>query len=381
MSTTIESRLREVDYRPSGFDYLRIGLALSVIFVHSFLQDVQHAYILNFFGIYVVQIVPMFFALSGFLVASSLERCKSLVSFVGLRVFRIFPALVVEVFVSALIIGPIFTTLPLKDYFGNHTFHVYFWNLIGHIHYYLPGVFEDHKISQVNGQLWTVPWELMCYISISIIAIIGAYRYKLFFTCVLVFAYLFEAFRYAADAKPLEVATGEICLLSFLCGLWLYRHRDSIALSKPLFALSAAALLVVYLVPGAIRFTALPTAYATVCIGLTNPVRSRILATGDYSYGIYLYGYAVQQSIFAISPAFNDWRLALLACAPATIALAVVSWHFIERPFLSKKAVVGKVEAWFLNSPIFGRSALPKYALAVGNMGGARQVSVAETKG
>lgn len=373
MSMTIASRLRDVDHRPSGFDYLRIALAVSVIFTHSFLQDERHAYVLEFFGAYIVQIVPMFFALSGFLVASSLERCKSLVSFIGLRVFRIFPALVVEVFISALVIGPLFTTLPLRDYFANHTFHVYFWNLIGHIHYYLPGVFESHRVTQVNGQLWTVPWELMCYISISLIAIVGAYRYKLFFTVLLIAAYAFEAFRFAGDAKPIEVAVGEICLISFLCGLWLYRHRDSIALSKVLFALSLVALLAIYVIPGAIRFTALPTAYATIYLGLLNPVRSKILAKGDYSYGIYLYGYAVQQSLFAISPAFDTWYVALAACLPATVLLAVLSWHFVEKPFLSHKALVGKLEAWFLGSTFFDRSRLFRFALAVRHMAGAGQ--------
>ena len=61
----------------------------------------------------------MFFCLSGFLVAGSLERCRTPISFAGLRIFRIFPALVVEVLLSALILGPLLTHYSLKMYFMN----------------------------------------------------------------------------------------------------------------------------------------------------------------------------------------------------------------------------------------------------------------------
>jgi peptidoglycan/LPS O-acetylase OafA/YrhL len=55
----------------------------------------------------------MFFALSGFLVAGSPERSKTLLTFLGLRAIRIYPALGVEVVLSALLIGTAVTTLPL----------------------------------------------------------------------------------------------------------------------------------------------------------------------------------------------------------------------------------------------------------------------------
>ena len=104
----------------------------------------------------------MFFALSGFLVASSLERCKTLFTFLGLRAIRILPALAVEIFISALIIGPLFTTEPAKAYFAAPEFHDYFLNILGDIHYHLPGVFAANPSDAVNGQLWTVPYEMIC---------------------------------------------------------------------------------------------------------------------------------------------------------------------------------------------------------------------------
>jgi peptidoglycan/LPS O-acetylase OafA/YrhL len=62
-------------------------------------------------------IIPMFFALSGFLVAGSLERSETTLTFIGLRLIRIYPALAVEVALSAFLIGMAVTALPLATYF------------------------------------------------------------------------------------------------------------------------------------------------------------------------------------------------------------------------------------------------------------------------
>src|SRR4029077_15672800 len=82
-------------------------------------------------------ILPMFFALSGFLVAGSLERSRTLLMFLALRVIRIFPALSVEVLLSALILGPIFTSISFKSYFSSSEFWEYFLNIVGHVHFRL----------------------------------------------------------------------------------------------------------------------------------------------------------------------------------------------------------------------------------------------------
>ncbi len=80
--------------RPSGFDYLRLGLAVSIVCMHS----VQTSYGLAaetalwtspLRGLLRL-ILPMFFALSGFLVAGSLQRTTTLLQFLGLRAIRIY---------------------------------------------------------------------------------------------------------------------------------------------------------------------------------------------------------------------------------------------------------------------------------------------------
>src|SRR5260370_18233609 len=141
---TLASRLAETKNRPSGFDYIRLILALGVIWSHSRLltDDWQILPFFSFmFGLFVALLLPMFFALSGFLVAGSLERSNTLITFLGLRVFRIMPALTVEVLLSALVLGPLLTTASLENYFLSTIFRLYFLNIVGDIHYYLPDVF------------------------------------------------------------------------------------------------------------------------------------------------------------------------------------------------------------------------------------------------
>ena len=129
----------------AGFDYLRLALAFSVLMFHSALSTYgKDDWLWDFpkRG-FVTAILPMFFALSGFLVSGSLVRCTSIRDFLTARVFRLAPALMVEVFLSALILGPLVTILPLRDYFSDTLLYKYFYNMLGDPQYYLPGVFTD----------------------------------------------------------------------------------------------------------------------------------------------------------------------------------------------------------------------------------------------
>jgi peptidoglycan/LPS O-acetylase OafA/YrhL len=89
-------------------------------------------------------LVGMFFALSGFLIAGSALRTGKVGPFLANRCLRIIPALTVEVTLCALVLGPYFTTLPLKQYFSDPMFVTYFGNIVGHVSLALPGVFLDN---------------------------------------------------------------------------------------------------------------------------------------------------------------------------------------------------------------------------------------------
>jgi peptidoglycan/LPS O-acetylase OafA/YrhL len=354
-SGSLKEKLEAAGNRPSGFDYLRIILAVSVLFWHSFgisygrewtdtVVDSPLRPLISF-------ILPGFFALSGFLVAGSLER-SSLTTFVGLRVIRIMPALTVETLVSAIIIGPILTSFSLGDYFSDPQFRRYLLNIIGHIHYTLPGLFETNPIPNVvNGQLWTVPWELKCYIALFLLALFGLAKNRrlfLLFGVLLPIIYVvFTVFSLGEnrELRGLEQITGRCLLLSFLVGVFFYKFRDVI----PHSGIAVVSSLILYTMmlywKFGEAFICIPAAYITVYFGVLNPKKISLLNRGDYSYGIFLYGFAIQQMFAGVSTFFQDWYTNFAASFVVTAMIAVVSWHYVEKPALALRKYFGRIDA------------------------------------
>ena len=350
---TFANRLIITKNRPAGFDYMRICLALCVIFWHSFIisyGEITKGPFQRSVEPLIMLVVPMFFALSGFLVAGSLERSRTIFGFLGLRVFRIMPALSVEVLLSALILGPLLTNLPLGDYFSDSEFHRYFLNILGDIHYILPGVFVNHPMRQVNGQLWTVPYELVCYIILACIAVLGIFRQRHMLLGFLVLCYAAQiANTLFRPSTAFEGAGGSTIVMAFVAGLLLFRYREKIMWSGVLcLAMAAISILLPILVPKGMRFAPVPIAYVTVYLGLLNPQRNRIILSGDYSYGVFLYGFPIQQAVYSLGPQVHEWYYNMLITVPLTVAFAAFSWWFIEKPVLSQRNIIKRGEDWYL---------------------------------
>jgi peptidoglycan/LPS O-acetylase OafA/YrhL len=346
---TLLDQMERTSGRSSGFDYMRVVLAAMIICLHSvttsYGMPAQDALWGSIPGRPLTLMVPMFFALSGFLVAGSWERCRTLISFLGLRVLRIFPALSAQVVLSALIIGPVVTTLPLQAYLHDPLFLRFFWNAVGHTQYFLPGVFTHNPAPYVNGQLWTVPYELDCYLILTGLALVGVVKRRALLLLALSAVQLFLVFH--AFFRPHGVSvgmSGELIGLCFMWGLGFYRFRDRVPFGLG-FGLAAMALSVaLVMIPNGKYLAPMPVAYGTVCLGLMNPPRDRLVMSGDYSYGLYVFGYPIQQMI-ATQPALRDWRLNLLIALPCAFAVAFVSWHMLERRALGLRGRLIDFEA------------------------------------
>jgi peptidoglycan/LPS O-acetylase OafA/YrhL len=297
----------------------------------------------------------MFFALSGFLVAGSLERSQSLITFLGLRILRIVPALAGDVILSALILGPLVTTIPLDTYFTSPDFFAYFLNLVGDIHYTLPGLFANNpRPDTVNSQLWTLPFELECYGLLAVIALLGIFRNRKWLLYFLIAAYIGQVGKMFLEMcyPSGEILTGKLhgreLVMVFVGGLFLYRFRDKIPLSRKLFFSAVVISYVLLCIPfHGDRFLALPVAYVTVYLGLLNPARNRVLLSGDYSYGLFLYGFPIQQAVASIEGPVQHWYWNLLLSLPCIIVCAVGSWWIIEKPALGLRTYLKKYDAWY----------------------------------
>ncbi|MBV8798331.1 MAG: acyltransferase [Alphaproteobacteria bacterium] len=355
-SPTLLDQFNATNRRPAGFDYMRVALAVSIICYHSVLlsyrPEVQHWFVQDTPAkAWIYLLVPMFFALSGFLVAGSLERTRSIFSFLGLRVLRILPALGAEILLSALLLGSLFTVLPLREYLASSGLHAYFLNIIGDIHFYLPGVFASNPVKMVNGQLWTVPAELACYVTLAALFLFGICRRRALFAGIFLGAQLLVPVALVSipgAGAAIGGAANGLLVLMFISGVTIFFYRDRIPWRADFAATCFAAYLVLLYVPGGYGFIAIPVGYLTVYLGLLNPPKNKMIESGDYSYGLYLYGYPIQQAVVAISPVTHAWWINLALSLPLAFCFAAGSWHLLEKRVLRWKPYVMAAEVRIL---------------------------------
>jgi peptidoglycan/LPS O-acetylase OafA/YrhL len=351
---TFSDKLAVAGGRPSGFDLMRLVLAIAVVCQHSMNTTMGLNRTLELLAsplrAPVALILAMFFGLSGFLVTGSLVRSESLISFLGLRVLRLGPALIVEVIFVSLILGPLLTSFPISEYFSDPKFLHYFSNIVGDIQYKLPGVFLDNPLPEiVNQQLWTIPFELKCYIALAFLAISGIAFNRTAFAVVLAVAQLaivYYIFAYNPDHQ--STLRGNLLVVCFLFGVCFYLWRDVIPCNGACALLSAGLCIWLLLTRSGDFLVAGPAVYLTCYLGLANPRKIPMLNSGDYSYGIFLYGFPIQQTVVALLPSWSFWWFNILICVPITIAFAFGSWHLVEKHAQRLRPQLFKLEAEIL---------------------------------
>ncbi|MEX8518458.1 MAG: acyltransferase family protein [Leptothrix sp. (in: b-proteobacteria)] len=330
-----------LDRNKNNFDLIRLFAALAVIFGHSFAlhpHDGQIEPIIQLlkFTYSGALAVDIFFFLSGILVTSSFCQTRSYTRFCLMRIARIWPGLAICLLTTITIVGPTVTTLAIKDYFTSPQTINYIWeNLkITNIVFALPGVFKDnHYKEAVNGSLWTLPTEVRCYVMVFIIGALGFLksRVKTILAGLMTASLLFLSPQFLGYFKANQ-DTLRMPLL-FLLGIVCYINREKIIID---YRLSLFAL------PFAIAFN--PNDFGkfafyivfinTILVIAKLPWLRRFQPPGDYSYGIYIYGFVVQQFIAHKFPELTSYP-SLLVSIPATCGLAIISWEYIEKPALN----------------------------------------------
>ncbi len=296
--------------------------------------------------------VDIFFITSGFLVTASLLKRSHLRSFVQSRVARIYPGLIVAVAFCAYVIGPLFTTLPLTEYLQSPVTHNFFVHnsllVVKPIQYALPGVFEHLPVKNaVNGSLWTLPGEVLMYAMLAVLGLItlhivktqGLRRLQQLVTGIAIIATIL----YLANHHTTFIQGAHLphfvrfASMFFMGGLY-YIYREKIPLSGYIFLPLLALVLYTSMTPGKLSFAVYSVALPYLILYIAY-VPGGILRTfnklGDYSYGLYIYAFPIQQSLVYLNPEISAPSL-FLAAAPITLLLAVLSWHFVEKPSLAR---------------------------------------------
>jgi peptidoglycan/LPS O-acetylase OafA/YrhL len=335
-----------------GFAVLRLGLAVAILRIHAVALSRAPiaAGTTSLAGphtwtgpshVFFVFMVPAFFALSGFLVTGSALRLRATVPFLTFRLLRILPALLVEVTLSALILGALFTTLPLKSYFSDPQFFRYFGNIVGLITFHLPGVFESNYVSIVNGNLWTLPAEFDCYLITAALMIAGLAYNRVALTAIMaaITVILIGLNTFSDFAVTPEQLLPHTVAYYFFVGMLFYHWRDYIFVSWKLFALSCIGSYAFINFFHTIYLAPIFVTYLTIFLGVKALPEFKWLRTRDYSYGIYLYGYPIIQGLVACVPQLRGHgALVFVLGAACTMAFAAMSWHVIERRALALKS-------------------------------------------
>ena len=331
--------------RDNNFNLIRFVAATNVIVFHSFaLTDHRKDDpLLRLTGGVVdggYLAVMVFFVVSGFLVAKSFVRQPSVGAFVAARVLRIYPGLVLAAVVTVLVAGAC-STLPWRSFLGDPQTLEYLlatasgWDVRDR----LPGAFASNPFPHaVNGSLWTLPIELKFYVGCLLAGVCTLlHRPWLYNAAFLVGVVLFARHPEWFPIRP-EIGVVRDFALAFALGAFAWVNRDRIPLSP---WLAAGALLLIAFNPwglGRRPFFVPLVAYLVLALALHPRFRfAPFNRVGDYSYGLYVYAFPIQQMLVQVLPGIGPVELFAAAFA-VTAVLAVLSWHLVEQPMLGLKS-------------------------------------------
>lgn len=306
--------------RDNNLDFIRFVAALAVIFSHSFsicLGPNSHTPLSGLTDDRLSEgglAVGVFFFIGGLLIAKSCESHPRAGRFFQLRLLRILPQLIFVVLALVFVVGPLLTTLPLGEYFTDGQTYRYLLNGVFVLQHDLPGVFESNPYGPVvNAPLWTLPVEFACYVLCFLCFRWTRFTKRSFAIASLPVATLTVAYFALFDYYQLSVVRA---ILLFYLGVAYYVYRDYIRITPSLGWLSLAlfAGLVAVGLDVLAMLVAFPYALLWLGYGL-KPRMANFAKRGEYSYGIYLWGWPIQQVLVMLLPASLavPWVNAVLA--------------------------------------------------------------------
>lgn len=337
--------------RDNNFNLIRFFAATLVLYSHSFALSLgtgDAEPLKNLIGMTWGTIaVDVFFVTSGFLIANSFFERRSIISFAWARILRIYPAIVVATIFCVFVIGLAITTNRPSDYLLHpQTHHFLLKNIIvfSGIEFYLPGVFTNTPYkNMVNGSLWTLPYELKMYGCLAIIGASVIFIQKRLRKNILVFFFVMIAIA-SVSANIINhfhafMSDDFIRLFSiFFVGAAFYICRDRVHISSGAFFLILMATLASSFDKDVffILYTfSLPYLIFYLAYVPSGAIRN-FNKSGDYSYGIYIYAWPVQQTIVTTIPNISATPMALISFC-ITLALAYLSWNLVEKKCLRLK--------------------------------------------
>ncbi len=336
--------------RQNNFDFMRLLFAVFVMVSHSYwvTGSYKSEILLSATG---GQIdlgalgVKGFFIVSGFLIFQSLERSRSIFDFLRKRFLRIFPALVVMCIVVMLVV-PFFYSGG-GSIFRQRTYWLFpakalslYWFKI-----YIAGVFATHPNKEINTPLWSLCYEFTCYLLLALLFFVRKPKVRLALVLLAFYAtWYLASFKYYWLNGPLfshlnmysyyfyDLACFFLsgAVLSFF--VWKnIRFRYVLIMILVCLVLLSLHYQVFYFT----KYAFLPIIVILFGTGSIAGIRGLGDRFGDLSYGVYIYGWLIQQMLYAL---FSPGVLSIsLLAIPLAFLAGWLSWKFVEKPALRFK--------------------------------------------
>jgi peptidoglycan/LPS O-acetylase OafA/YrhL len=354
--------------RRNSLNFLRLALATAVIFSHAITlggfgrEDILGKTTLGTMAVY------GFFGISGYLIAGSASR-NQLGRYLWQRFLRIFPAFWVCLIVVALVFGTVawFHMEPvLARRCGISCYLNESHGPVGYVIHNLGLRINQPTIAKTlspktvqdgwNGSLWTLFFEFLCYLLLAVLALLGFLRRRRALAVLAATAWLAEVVITSIPSLNHHFGPSDnwdaMNLLTFvpifLAGSLLYLYRDRIPDSAVLAWICTFLVLLGLVVPlgngdpafslTSMNLMAVFFAYPLLWLGIHLPFH-KVGARNDYSYGVYIYAFPVQQLLVIWGAnRWGYWPFSFLAVA-GVAPLAFTSWWIVEKHALRLKTL------------------------------------------
>lgn len=340
----------------NNLNFLRFILASLVILGHAYaLTDPGNTN--NYWGHFEFSAltalsVNAFFVISGYLIYHSLMHARSYRQYAASRILRIVPLFEVVIVLTVLLCSLFYTPTGATSYWEQSST----WNyltrnlsILGLTHY-INGVFTGNPETAVNGSLWSIPYEIICYILFSILFFVRNKQklrdrtMPIAYTAVVILYLAVHVFGWISVGGT--VATLIRCVMLFFNGMMIARYINPQKISWYWAVVALVLFSYLYFYRTSLPQESLymlsifPLSMVVMYLGFVkNSFLPQFERLGDASYGIYLMGFPVQQMLIATYPHWHPVSNALATFA-IVYPLAFASWHFFEKPILMLKKKV-----------------------------------------
>lgn len=331
------------DPRKNALNALRLALAAEVMLFHSW-PITGHMPPKSTLQLFFSVGVDGFFAISGFLITRSWISDPRLRDYLAARALRILPGFYICLIATAFVFAPLSvaiqggsaakllgSTAPL-EYVVKNAAVAYLQVDVGGTPRFVPGG------PTWNGSLWSLIWELLCYLAVAVIGVAGLANRRWISAVILALAtglaLILPPLTFPGVWTIPQLAVR--AAIMFSAGAVMYQWRDLIPARWSLVAISLVIVAGAGFLPDYRVVGALPLAYAVIVTGALLQGRRLRLHT-DLSYGVYIYAFPIQRLLAICGLSHLQPALFFLVAATATLPLAAASWFFIEKPSMSLK--------------------------------------------